>query len=211
MGGASVSLFTFACKGPHMSIDFEVYTAHESKDLCDLWHHALLKQGLKCEFRPDFDPATWDGGDLVAKVSVQPKAFKGYALYGKTPFVTGCGLYISRGADLKESRKSLMKQCLEPMRSKLKKAARMYLFQTSMGRSREGWRFQVFAAATLCQVMDGVFYSPQTGDFNSGKEALRLAEKEAADGDHIIKARKLIVFKTWKSALKDMEPGYTGK
>jgi hypothetical protein len=71
-------------------------------------------------------------------------------------------------------------RCPRPHRPKLAKATQNCLFTTSMGQSADAWRFQVFAAATRARVTSGLFCSPQTGEVNTGDEAIELVAREAA-------------------------------
>jgi hypothetical protein len=171
---------------------------------------------MVCEFRPDFDPAIWGGSDLVAKMLVTPGAFDGAERYGSVPFVTGCGMDLWHAPEFDDERDDLTDRCPKPLRAKLAKATQKFFFTTSMGRSPDAWRFQVFAAATLAQVTGGLFYSPQTSEFNTGEEAVKLAAAEAAEFESQmaskLKAGKrwaLHPFKTWRAALKDTIPEYT--
>lgn len=75
-----------------MSIDLDVFVMRAPKNLRDRWQDALTALGMVCEFRPDFDPATWRGSNLVAKMLINSGAFDGTERYGSVPFVTGCGM-----------------------------------------------------------------------------------------------------------------------
>ena len=199
-----------------MSIDLDVFVARTPKNLRARWQDALAAQGLVCEFRPDFDPAMWSGSDLIAKVLVTPGAFEGADRYGAAPFVTGCGMDLWHAPEFDDERNGLTDRCPRSLRAKLGKATQKFFFTTSMGRSPDAWRFQVFAAATLAQVTGGLFYSPQTGTFNTGEEAVELAAAEATEMESgmavRLKAGKgwpVRPFKTWRAALKDAIPEYT--
>jgi hypothetical protein len=200
-----------------MSIDLDVFVARPPKNLRDRWQAALAEHGMVCEFRPDFDPATWTGSDLVARMQVTPDAFDGAGRYGAAPFVTGCGMDLRHAPEFDDERDDLLDRCPRPLRARLSKATQQFFFTTSMGRSPDAWRFQVFAAATLAQVAGGLFYSPQTGEFNTGEEAVELAAAEAAALESRMAAKlkggkgwSLRPFKSWRAALKDAVPEYTG-
>src|SRR5687768_16628759 len=77
-----------------VSLDIETYVGNRPKNLRHLWQDEFASAGLTCEFRPDFDPATWTAGDLVAKVEVMPKAFPGAERYGNHAFTASCYLEI---------------------------------------------------------------------------------------------------------------------
>lgn len=165
---------------------------------------------MVCEFRPDFDPATWAGSDLMAKMQVVPVAFVGAQLYGEQPFVTGCGMDLWHAPAFDEEQAELVERCPRALRSKLSKASQKFFFTTSMGRSPEGWRFQLFSAATLAQVTDGVYFDPQAGQFLTGVEAVRVAAELAALTESGRASRlRLRPFKTWRAALKDAVPEYS--
>lgn len=200
-----------------MSIDLDVFVVRAPKGLRDRWQAALAEQGMACEFRPDFDPATWGGSDLVAKVLVTPGAFDGADRYGPAPFVTACGLDLWHAPEFDDEREDLTERCPTLLRPKLAKATQKYFFTTSMGRSPDAWRFQVFAAATLAQVTGGLFYSPQTGEFSTGEEAVELAAAEAASLESRMAAKlkggkgwSLRLFKSWRAALTGAVPEYPG-
>jgi hypothetical protein len=199
-----------------MSIDLDVFVVKTPKNLRDRWQDAFATLGMVCEFRPDFDPATWGGSDLVAKMSIKPGAFDGADRYGSVPFITGCGMELWHAPEFDDERDDVTDRCPKPLRAKLGKATQKFFFTTSMGRSPDAWRFQVFAAATLTQITDGLFYSPQTSEFNTGEEAVKLAIAEAAELESQMatklkpgKGWSLRPFKTWRAALKDATPEYT--
>lgn len=209
-------IFPFCCKrGVPVSIDLNVYVVRPPKDLRSLWEQAFADCGMKCEFRLDFDPVTWTGGDLIAKMQVSERGFPGSELYGERPFVAGCGMDMYRAPDFNEERDDLLARCPRPLQPKLKKATVMCLFSTSMGRGPAAWRFQVFAAATLAKVTHGIFYDPQGGIFYPGDEATELAQREAEYEDKEAAARlrktktlNLQRFRSWTLALKEVVPEY---
>jgi hypothetical protein len=200
-----------------MSIDLDVFVVRIPKDLRSRWQEAFAEQGMICEFRPDFDPATWTAEDFVARMQVRRNGFPGAKRYGTEPFVTGCGMHLWRTPEFDEERDDLLTRCPKAMRAKLKKAEQKYFFTTSAGRSIDAIRFQFFAAATLALVTGGLFYSPQTALFNTGAEAVELAVRETTDWEEKNAASlkpgtgwKLRPFRTWAVALKDALPEYTG-
>jgi hypothetical protein len=197
-----------------MSIDLDVFVVRAPKNLRDRWQGALAEHGMVCQFRPDFDPTTWTGSDLVVKMQVTPGAFDGSQRYGTAPFITGCGMDLWHAPEFDEERDDRIDRCARPMRAKLAKAVQKFFFTTSMGRSPEAYRFQVFAAATLARVTGGLFYSDPT--FYTGEAALELAvaraaemEKEKAVRLKVGRGWTLRPFRTWRAALKDAIPEYT--
>ena len=204
--------------GGPLSIDFSVFLARPPKNLRARWQDALGVVGLNCEFRPDFDPDTWTGTDLVAKMQVAPGSFAGSESYGVKPFVSGCGMDLWRAPAFDEERDDLLARCPRVMRAKLAKATQKFFFYTSMGRSPDGFRLQLFAAATLTVVTQGLFHDPQANAFLSGRDTLKLAADMAGDYEATQAARlkagngwKLRIFRDWKSALKDATPEYDGE
>jgi hypothetical protein len=198
-----------------MSVDLFVFVGRVPKNLRDRWQDAMAAQGLICEFRPDFDPATWGGSDLIARMQVRAGAFAGAERYGEFAFITGCGMDLHRAPKFEDDRSDLMDQCPKAMKPKLAKAPQMCIFSTSMGRSPDSWRFQLFAAATLAQVTSGLFFSPEDGTFHNGEEALGLAAVGAAEMESRMatklksgKGWAVRPFKTWRAALKDSIPEY---
>lgn len=152
---------------------------------------------------------------MIAKIQASPEGFPGARLYGDRPFVAGCGMDMCRSPDFDKDREYLLGRSPAGFRSKLKKAKAMCIFTTSMGRVPEAWRFQIFAAATLAKVTDGLLYDPQGADFYSGDEAVKLAKREAESGDKeaakrlrsgkVLNVRR---FRSWPIALKDAIPEF---
>jgi hypothetical protein len=198
-----------------VSIDLDVFVVRPPKDLRSRWQEAFADCGMNCEFRPDFDPATWKGGDFVAKIQVSEDGFPGSKFYGERPFVAGCGMDMYRAPEFDEQREDLLTRCPRPFQAKLKKAKAMCFFTTSMGRGPEAWRFQIFAAATLANVTGGILFDPQGGIFHPAEEAIELAEREAGRMDQECaaclrkgKTLNLRGFQNWAVALKDAIPEY---
>jgi len=199
-----------------MSVHLNVFVIKLPKNLRDRWQDALAVQGMSCEFRPDFDPDTWSGSDLVAKLTIAPGGFKGAERYGSVPFFTGCGMDLYHAPEFEEQRSALLVQCKPPICTKLAKATQKFSFFTSMNRTTEAWRLQVFAAATLAQVTGGLFYDPQTSAFSTGDEAVKRATAETALEELEAASRlkpgqgcKVRPFRTWRAALKHAIPEYT--
>ena len=198
-----------------MSIDLDVYAVRCPKDLRVRWEQAFADCGMICEFRPDFDPHSWTGGDLVAKLQASPKGFPEAPLYGDQPFIAGCGMDIAPSPEFKEELEDVLARCPRALQGKLKKAKSHFFFTTSMGRAPEAWRFQVFAAATLAKVSDGLLYDPQSAVFHTGTDAVKLAADEAASMDMECARRlktgkylNLRRFRSWATALKNTIPEY---
>src|SRR5262245_34371361 len=105
-----------------MSIDLDVFMVRPGKNLRARWQAAFADCGMICEFRPDFDPDTWRGTDLVAKLQVIPNAFPGAELYGDRAFVTGCGMETWRSPEFDDERKDLLARCPRQVQARLKRA-----------------------------------------------------------------------------------------
>jgi hypothetical protein len=198
-----------------VSFDLDVYAVRCPKDLRTRWQRAFADCGMICEFRPDFDPQTWSGGDFIAKIEVSEDGFPGSQLYGERPFVAGCGMDMYRSPEFDEERDDLLGRCPRALQAKLKKAKAMCFFTTSMCRPPEAWRFQFFAAATLAKVSDGILYDPQPAVFHTGEKAVKLAERAAESMDKECAARlrtgktlNVRRFRSWAVALKDTIPDY---
>lgn len=199
-----------------MSFDINVFAVRVPKTLRTRWQNALAAQGMACEFRPDFDPDTWTGGDLVAKCRINPKAFDGAEHYGGQDFVTSSGLDILHPPEFAAERDAILEESPRPVRLRLAKATRLYFFNISYERSPEEYRFLIFAAATLTVLTCGVLHDPQDGELLPANVVLKAAakttdwfEKLHATRRRAGKGWSLRKFSNWTSALKDAVPEYT--
>lgn len=198
-----------------MSVDLLTFVARVPKKLRTRWQAAFAAEGMTTEIRPDYDPATWSGGDFVVKMQVVPGAFEGAEHYGDKPFVSGCGMERVTGPAVAELRSSWAERCPRGLRIKLDAAVEVYLFQTSAGRSPDGFRLQSFAAATLAKVTSGLMYDPQRGEFFKPADAIVTARADAelfetgqAWRMRSGKGWKLRGFRSWNAALKDAVPEF---
>lgn len=201
-----------------MSFDLNVYAVRIPKALRARWQDALAAQGIGCEFRPDFDPDAWTGGDLLAKLQIDPVAFDGAKDYGDRDFVSGSGLDILHPPEFATDLPALLEECPKPVRPKLAKSTRLFFFSTSTPQSPEVFRFQVFAAATLTVLTSGVLHDPQDGEFLSAGAVLKAAsmatdcfEKLHATRQRAGKGWSLREFRNWEATLKHTVPDYVAE
>lgn len=153
------------------------------------WINELEKYGMKCEFHPSFSFETCKGGYVPFKLELVPGFFPADHKFEKKPMRVGMNILISRYF------KPLQNGPLDPeleRNSNPDAIQKIMMSQVLVYFDEDvplvgiiGWRFYIFAIATLGMITDGAIIYDGLGGNRAltGQEAIKLAIQECTEND----------------------------
>lgn len=167
----------------------QVFVRELKPGLVQDWIDELEKHGMKCEFHPSFNFETWDEEFVPVKLELVPGLFPADSKFGKIPMRVGVNVSISRYF------KPLQNGPLDPelvknsnpeaIQKLMKSQVFVYCDEDVPLVGIIGWRFFIFAVATLGMVTDGAIIYDGLGGNRAltGQEAIELAIQECTETD----------------------------
>ena len=152
-----------------MGFSLEVLTGAVSPAITQAWIAGLVRHGLKVEAHPRFSFERWRGGWAPFQCSIERPG------YPTAPISAGFELDIGPNAEAEV----LAARAPEYLQRFVSEASRVFHFSTAAGRTVADLRLQVFGAAVLAELADGVVYDPQRDEFFAGPAAIQNAFREA--------------------------------